>query len=93
MGNLIKRETLPAHISEIWEEVEGSVRAQIGEAGMESLCSQIHRMREARTRIDEEGIVVQDSKGNPTPHPALDIERRAQTEIRAWMKDFKVMKR
>ena len=88
-----KPDNLPDHISVIWDELIDSVRFQIGEAGMESLCSQVYRMREAGTRIDEEGIVVQDSKGNPVPHPAIEIEKRAQAEIRAWMKDFRALRR
>lgn len=43
----------------------------------------------ARERIDNEGLIVQDSKGNPIPHPALEIERRAQAEIRAWQNTMK----
>lgn len=32
--------------------------------------------------------VVADPKVNPVPHPALEIERRAQDEIRKWGSGF-----
>lgn len=86
--NLNKREGLPEHISAIWDELAGSVRDRIGNAGMEALCGQVYRLREAEGRISEEGMVVQDAKGNPVPHPALAIEKQAQAEIRNWVDKF-----
>lgn len=35
-----------------------------------------------------EGSIVQDGKSQPIPHPALDIERRAQAEILKWSGKF-----
>jgi hypothetical protein len=46
-------------------------------------------MRDAQTRIDREGLVVADAKGNPIPHPALAIEKAAQVEVRAWADRFR----
>ena len=82
---LKKRTGLPEHLSEIWDDVVDSVEVRIGSVGLEALCGQIHRQREAERRISEEGIVVQDVKGNPTPHPSLATEKQAQAEIRNWI--------
>lgn len=48
---------------------------------LESMSVQIARARDAQARIDGEGIVIADPKGNPVPHPAIAIERAAQVEI------------
>ena len=48
---------------------------------IETLTIQVGRQREARTKIDREGLVVSDAKGAPIPHPALAIERAAGSEI------------
>jgi hypothetical protein len=79
-----KPTTLPAHLATIWDELADDMDERIGAAGMEALSGQVYRMREAQRRITEEGLVVQDSKGNPVPHPALGIEKTAQAEVRAW---------
>jgi hypothetical protein len=89
MDKLTKPDSLPDHLGGIWDEMEAQVTPQIGAAGMEALCTQVYRMRDAQKRITEEGIVVADTKGNPTPHPALDIEKRAQNEVRQWLKAYR----
>lgn len=80
-----KRGGLPEHLSKIWDDVEPTVYPVIGPVGLEALCGQVHRQRDAEQRITEEGLVVQDSKGNPVPHPAIVIEKQAQAEIRQWL--------
>lgn len=52
-------------------------------AAMEALASQIARMRDARRRVDDEGLIVLGARDQPMPHPALTIERSASAEIRA----------
>ena len=66
----------------------GKVAESIGEVGMQALCTQIHRMRDAGRRISEEGLIVADARGNPTPHPAIAIEKGAQAEVRQWLQRF-----
>lgn len=56
--------------------------------GFEQYCGQVAVEREAARRIADEGLVVADPKGNPIPHPAVEIQRRAQAEIRAWSSQF-----
>jgi len=85
---LEKREALPDHIAAIWDELSPNMVARIGNAGLEALCGQVYRMREAERRISDEGMVVQDTKGNPMPHPAIAIEKQAQAEVRSWTDKF-----
>lgn len=56
---------------------------------LQAYAGQIARLREAQHRIDDEGLVVADARGNPIPHPALAIERAAQNEIREWAKTMR----
>lgn len=79
---------LPAHLVPIWEETAPRVRPMIGPVGLEALCAQIYRMRDAQERITKDGAIVADAKGNPVPHPALAIEKQAQAEVRAWIAKF-----
>jgi P27 family predicted phage terminase small subunit len=81
---------LPEHIKDLWVETQGQVYGSIGAIGLEALCAQVHRMREARQRIDSEGMVVQDTKGAPVPHPAIAIEKQAGAEVRTWLSKFGV---
>lgn len=83
-----KPETLPAHLHEIWDQVAPTVRPNIGPVGLEALCTQVHRLRDAQQRVEKDGAVVADAKGNPCPHPAIVIERQAQAEIREWVRRF-----
>lgn len=72
----------------IWDEMKGQVRAAIGTAGLESLCLQIHRMRDAQSRVAKDGPIVLDGKGVASQHPALAIEKSASAEIRTWLREF-----
>lgn len=85
-----KPATLPDHLDPIWDEMVDQVDQSIGLAGLEALCVQVYRLREAQRKVSAEGLVVADAKGNPTAHPALRTEKDAQSEIRRWIKDFGV---
>ena len=80
--------TLPEHLRAIWEEMVPQVSPKIGEVGLEALCVQVHRARDAQRRVTEEGMLVLDAKGNAAPHPALAIEKAAQGEVRTWLLKF-----
>lgn len=90
MKTLSPPASLPKHLAPIWEETAQQVRRAIGPAGLEALCAQIYRMRDAQERITRDGAIVADAKGNPAPHPALAIEKQAQAEVRAWLIKFGV---
>lgn len=75
-------EHLPEDVAAVWLElIEGVARPG---PDFKAYCGQVARLRDAQSRISREGLVVADEKGRPVPHPALEIERRAQVEIRAW---------
>lgn len=68
------------------EEIKSELLGRGYQSGpsMDALAGQIARLRDAQARIDAEGLIIADAKGNPIPHPAIEIERKAQAEIRAW---------
>ena len=81
----------PPDVAAIWTETleaYGDGAARIAGPKLEAYCGQIARLRDAQRRIESEGAVVADPKGNPIPHPALSIERTAQDEIRKWGEAF-----
>lgn len=80
--------TLPGHLTAVWSEMSAITKPTISPAVLETLCIQIWRQRDARKRIDEEGEIVADSKGNPTPHPALVVERDAGKMIMTIMQKY-----
>jgi len=86
----------PEHLSpearSVWDSVVASKPGCEG-PDLESYCVQVSRMRDAQARIDREGLVVADAKGNPIPHPALAIEKAAQVEVRAWADRFRPSRR
>lgn len=86
---------MPANLSsdaqEVWHEVVDAHHApeRIVGPDLDAYCVQVARMRDAQARIDAEGLIVADEKGRPVPHPAVELERRAQTEVRAWGDRFR----
>ena len=74
---------LPEDVRLVWVElVAGGLDPG---PGFEAYCGQVARMRDARQRVSDEGLVVMDAKGQPIPHPALRIELEAQAAIRLWL--------
>jgi phage terminase small subunit len=51
---------------------------------LEALAVQISRMREAQHRIDVDGLIVEDERGTPVKHPAIEIEKEAQKLVFKW---------
>jgi len=88
MAELTMPAQLPENLEPIWKELSRQVRPRIGSAGMEALCGQVFRLRDAQARIAKDGAVVLDGKGVPGPHPAIAIEKSAGAEIRAWLQKF-----
>lgn len=77
--------TIPAHLTPalraIWDEVIQTVYDDTPPAVVESLCTQIKTMRDARALIEKDGIIVTDGKNNAVEHPALAIERATMKAI------------
>lgn len=67
----------PTLYDEIIEAVFEQVRSRTPMTIVEAITIQIITAKEARTRIEEEGSVVRDTKGSVIPHPALKIEADA----------------
>ena len=49
---------------------------------LEQYAQAIATARQARQRVDAEGLIVADAKGSPIPHPALSVEAKALDTIR-----------
>ena len=83
----------PVHLSEaiatLWDELAGQVRPNTPPAAMEALCRQMQLMRDCSRRIQAEGAVVMDAKGNAAEHPAIRIEREAGKQVRDWLSQYK----
>lgn len=57
--------------------------------GLDAYCAQVAIERDATARILREGLVIADAKGQPVPHPALEVQRAAAASIRAWQSELK----
>ena len=80
----------PEHLSDavaaVWREIVASndLAGRVDQAALETFASLVARLREARQRIDDEGMVVEDKRARVVPHPALQVERQTAELIRAW---------
>lgn len=61
--------------------------------GFDAYCCQVAIERDAAARIAAEGLIVADVKGTPVPHPALEVQRKAQAEMRAWVPHLRPAKK
>lgn len=75
-------------VGEIVSELRDRIGPEPSDAELEAYASQVARLRDARRRIEAEGMIVADPKGYPIPHPAIAIERGAQAEVRQWAVRF-----
>lgn len=81
--------TLPEHLAEIWEEIVADLSADVelttsDRTAVESLVGQVHIARDARARVQADGMMVRGAKDEPVAHPALAVGRAAEAEIRKW---------
>lgn len=79
-------DNMPAAAAEIWREIVESndLAGRVDRAALEAFCTLMARLREARQRVQDEGMVVTDPRGRVIPHPALTVERQTAEQIRAW---------
>lgn len=82
---------LDAAAASVWDEVIGAHHepARIAGPDLAAYCGQVATQRDARARIAREGLIVEDERGRPEPHPAIAIELKATAEIRAWGDKFR----
>jgi phage terminase small subunit len=85
----------PPHLSELAAEIWNELQAggTMPAPGFDAYCNQMAVERQASRKIAIEGLIVADAKGNPVPHPALDIQRKAQAEVRLWAGKFRMVRR
>jgi phage terminase small subunit len=83
---------LPADVAKVWREVRARYEGHRDPAPegpeLEAYCGLVVRLRDAQQRIQDEGMLVPDGKGNAIPHPALAIERAASAELKRWEGKF-----
>lgn len=73
---------LPERIQAIWLSLVAD--GAIPGPGFDAYCGQVAIERDCAARVAREGVITADAKGNPVPHPALEVQRKAQAEVRAW---------
>lgn len=85
----------PQHLSdaaaEAWEQVVTAAGATIGPADaplLEEYAQAIATARAARDRVNAEGVIVADARGEAVPHPALTVEAKALDTIRRLAPHF-----
>ena len=90
MVNLSPPDRLDNDAADVWREVVAahSDPAQIIGPALEAYCGQVAMQRDARSRIAKDGAIIDDGRGKPITHPAIALEARAQSEIRAWGDKF-----
>jgi len=80
--------TLAKEHHETFKEIAAQVRPECPVSVVESITAQVATSRDCRRRIDRDGTIVADSRGNPVPHPAIALEAAAQkrsaTLLRQW---------
>ena len=82
-------EHLSAAAAAVWDELVNCENGYTPAPGFDAYCNQIALERQCATRIATEGFIVADAKGVAIPHPALEIQRKAQVEIRGWAGKFR----
>lgn len=77
---------LPEPVADVWREIVESndLAGNVDRSALETFCTLMARLREARGRIEDEGMVVTDPRGRVIPHPALAVERATAEQIRIW---------
>jgi len=79
-------EGLPDTAADVWREIMASndLAGTVDRSALEAFCTLMARLREARQRVEDEGMVVKDPRGRVIPHPALAVERQTAEQVRAW---------
>lgn len=77
---------MPEAAATVWREIMTSndLAGTVDRSALEAFCTLMARLREARQRVEDEGMVVKDPRGRVIPHPALAVERQTAEQIRAW---------
>ena len=63
------------------KEVRQTVAANCPPQIVEMIATQLDTMRDCRKRIQNDGTIVADARGNPIQHPAIKLEADAQSRV------------
>jgi P27 family predicted phage terminase small subunit len=79
-------EHLPAHAKKFWKDAivrlaDVGILDRVDTATLELMAMQYARARQAADVIEREGLMSEGSKGQPRPHPAVQIERLATADF------------
>lgn len=80
---------LPPDVAAVWTEVVTRNAMHAGSPHeLEAYCTLVATLRRHQRRVAEEGDYPEDAKGQPVPHPSLEIIRRTAADLRAWGRRF-----
>lgn len=82
---------LDSETAKVWTEVVAAHDnpAKIVGPDLEAYCGQVALLRDCTARVAREGTIIEDERGRPDVHPAIELARKAQAEIRAWGDKFR----
>ena len=90
------KKTPPKHLSaearKLWGELRNDygIDDSAGLALLRAACEAHDRAQQARKMIDADGMVSTDRFGQRKPHPAVQIERDARTQLMAALRALKL---
>ena len=78
------------NLKDIETEIGREFFAETPQCAIETAAQQLHIVRECKTMIEKDGVIVRDAKGSPVEHPALATQR-ASTKLlndilKSWCK-------
>ena len=82
---------IPESVRPVWVELAESLGDQFEKlAGPEfdAYATCVTRLRDVQARIEDEQLIVPDSKNAPVAHPAFAIERQCIDDLRKWGDKF-----
>lgn len=82
---------LDSETAKVWAELVAAHDnpAKIVGPDLETYCGQVALWRDCTARVAREGTIIENERGRPEPHPAIELARKAQAEIRAWGDKFR----
>lgn len=80
----IWREVVTAHL----EAGDLTITRKIGHR-LEAYCAIAADLRDAAQRVDHDGLLIQDARGQGSPHPAIAIKNDASRELARYGDEFR----
>lgn len=77
-----------SRIDDVFNDLaDGRVLNPFDREAVLTVAGLVCRVRDARNAVEREGAIIDDGKGFPIEHPAIQVEKRASAEIRGWVKE------